>query len=457
MLDINVIRENPELVKESQIKRGLSTDEVTKLIKLDKDWRELKTEVDELRSRRNKISEEINKAKKQGKNINNLIKEAKEIPKALENKEKLMGEKKEARDLILKEIPNIVDKSVPIGDTSKNKVIKIHKTPKKLPFQAKDHADILDSLNLLDTKKASEVSGSRFYYLKGDIVKLNLAIINFALDILRKKKFTLVQPPYMLRKEALEGALPLGAFEEMIYKIEGEDLYLIGTAEHALNAYYLNEIIDVKNLPIRFAGISPCFRKEAGSHGKDTKGIFRIHQFEKIEQFIFCKPEDSWKEFELILKNSEEILKQLEIPFRFVILSSQDIGRVPTKTIDFEGWFPSMKTYRELGSCSNCLDYQSRRSNTKYQEKNDLRFVHTLNNTAIATERMIACIVDNFQQKDGSIKIPKALWKYTGFKKIEAKNKNQTKTKDKKPVKDKKKNSKKNKNQNRKVKKENKK
>ena len=334
-----------------------------------------------------------------------------------------MNEKKEARDLILKEIPNLVDKSVPTGDASKNKIIKIVKKPKKLSFKAKDHADILEALDLLDTKKASEVSGSRFYYLKGDIVKLNFAIISFAMDILRKKKFTLVQPPYMLRKEALEGAIPLGAFEEMIYKIDGEDLYLIGTAEHALNAYYLNEVIDIKNLPIRFAGISPCFRKEAGSHGKDTKGIFRIHQFEKIEQFVFCKPEDSWKEFDSILKNSQEILNELEIPFRFVVLSSQDMGRVPTKTIDFEGWFPSMNEYRELGSCSNCLDYQARRSNIKYQNKNEIKFVHTLNNTAIATERMIACIVDNFQQKDGSIKIPKALWKYTGFKKIETKKK----------------------------------
>ncbi|MEM3113170.1 MAG: serine--tRNA ligase [Candidatus Pacearchaeota archaeon] len=425
MLDINLIRNNPEIVKESQKKRGLSTNEVDNLLKLDKEWRELKTEVDELRSKRNRISEEINKAKKQkdNKKFESLIKEAKEIPKKLEEKEKLMGEKKEERDYILKEIPNIVDKSVPIGDSSKNKVIKNHGKIKKPKFKLKDHTDLLETLNLLDTKKASEVSGSRFYYLKGDIVKLNYAIINFALDILKNKKFTLIQPPYMLRKDALEGAIPFGAFEEMIYKIEKEDLYLIGTAEHAINAYYMNEIIDIKNLPARFAGISPCFRKEAGSHGKDTKGIFRTHQFEKIEQFVFCKPENSWKEFDLILKNSEEILKKLEIPFRFVILASQDMGKVPTKTIDFEGWFPSQEAYRELGSCSNCLDYQARRSNTKFQDKNELKFIHTLNNTAIATERMIACLVDNFQQKDGSIKIPKALWKYTEFKKIEAKKK----------------------------------
>lgn len=419
MLDIKLIREHPEIIKESQKKRNLPIENIGKILDLDKEWRELKEEVDNLRNKRNKISEEINKAKKEGKKIDHIIKEAKEIPKLLEQKEKSMNELKEQRDSILKEIPNLVDKSVPIGDASKNKVLKVYGKPKKYSFKLKDHADILESLDLLDTKKASEVAGSRFYYMKGDLVKLNLAIINFALDFLNKKKFTLIQPPFMLRKDALSGAIPLGAFEEMIYKIEKEDLYLIGTAEHALNAYYMNETFHHDQLPKRLAGISTCFRKEAGSHGKDTKGIFRIHQFEKIEQFIFCKPENSWSEFNLILKNSEELLKLLKIPFRFVILSSQDMGKVAAKTIDFEGWFPSQKAYRELGSCSNCLDYQSRRSNIKYQDKNELKFVNTLNNTAIATQRMIACIVDNNQQKDGSIKIPSVLIKYMGKKTIE--------------------------------------
>lgn len=417
MLDIKLIRENPEIVKESQKKRGFSVEDIDKIIKTDQEWRTLKEEVDALRNKRNKISEGINRAKKEGKKIDAILKEAKEIPQLLEKKEKSMNEKKEERDALLKEIPNIVDESVPVGDASHNKVIKIHGKPKKLKFPARDHADILESLDLLDTKKAAEIAGSRFYYLKGDLVKLNYAIINFALDVLGKKGFTLIQPPFMLRKSALEGALPLGAFEEMIYKIEGEDLYLIGTAEHALNAYYMNEVIEQKKLPVRLAGISTCFRKETGSHGKDTKGIFRIHQFEKIEQFIFCKPEEAWKEFDGILKNSEELLKLLGIPFRFITLSSQDMGRVPTKTIDFEGWFPSQNAYRELGSCSNCLDYQARRSNIKYQDKNELKFVTTLNNTAIATQRMIACMIDNYQQKDGSIKIPKALVKYMARKK----------------------------------------
>lgn len=421
MLDIKLVRENKALVKESQDRRGLTPDALDKVVHSDRKWRELKEEVDNLRSKRNKISQEINTAKKEGKKIDTLLKEAKEIPNLLEEKEKSMNELKEQRDLILKGIPNIVDKSVPTGDAAHNEVVNVFGKPKRAKFTSKDHADVLEALDLLDTKKASEVAGSRFYYLKGDLVKLNHAIIAFALDFLGKKKFILIQPPYMLRKEALEGALPLAAFEEMIYKIEGEDLYLVGTAEHAINAYHMNETLNPNKLPLRYAGISPCFRKEAGSHGKDTKGIFRIHQFEKIEQFIFCKPEESWEEFDLILKNSEEMLKKLEIPFRFVVLASRDMGRVPTKTIDFEGWFPSQKAYRELGSCSNCLDYQARRSGIKYQSGEELKFVHTLNNTAIATERMLACLVDNHQQKDGSVKVPKALWKYTGFKEIKSK------------------------------------
>ncbi len=424
MLDIKLIRENPEIIKDSLKKRGMDEKDVDALLELDKEWRELKQENDSLRSERNKISENINEAKKQKDNklAGELIKKAKDIPAKIENNEKKLVELKEKRDSILTNLPNLVDKSVPVGDASKNKVIKVYGKPTKFKFKPKDHADVLENLDLLNTEKASEVAGARFYYLKGDLVKLNYAIINFALDHLRKKGFQLMQPPYMLRREILAGAIPLQAFEEMIYKIEGEDLYLIGTAEHAINAYHSNEIINVDK-PLRYAGISPCFRKEAGSHGKDTKGIFRIHQFEKVEQFVFCKPEDSWKEFDLILKNSEELLTALEIPFRFVVLSSGDMGRVPTKTIDFEGWFPSGNGYRELGSCSNCLDYQARRSNIKYQDKSELKFVNTLNNTAIATERAIACLVENNQQADGSIKIPKALWKYTGFKEIKAKKK----------------------------------
>lgn len=433
MLDINLIRDNPEIVKKSQKKRGFSVDDINEVLNLDKEWRKLKGQVDSLRQKRNKISNEINLAKKTGKNFERLLEEAKNIPKQLEQIEKLMEQIKQERDSILMEIPNIIDESVPVGDASKNKVLKEYGKRPTFKFKFKDHTDLLESLDLIDTKKASEVSGSRFYFLKGDLVKLNYALINFAMDFMIKKGFTLIQPPFMLRKNVLAGALPLGVFEETIYKIDGEDLYLIGTSEHALNSYHMNEILPINKLPIRISGVSTCFRKEAGTHGKDEKGIFRVHQFEKVEQFSFCKPEDSWKEFDWLLNNSIGIFKLLGIPFRTVVLSSEDTGRVSTKTIDLEGWFPSQNTYRELGSCSNCLDYQARRSNIKYQDKNELKFVYTLNNTAIATERMIACIVENNQQADGSIKIPKALWKYTGFKEISPGQEKQKEVKQNKP------------------------
>lgn len=423
MIDIKLIRENPKIVRENLKNRGMSEKSLDEFIALDKEWRELKQKNDNLRAERNKISEEINQARKQknNKKAEELIKKAKEIPRKIEENEQRLSKIEKKRDYLWRELPNIADKRIPVGDASKNKTLKIYGKPKKFNFKIKDHADLLENLNLLDTKKAAEVAGSRFYYLKGDLVKLNYALINFAIDFMRKKEFIMIQPPFMLRRDILAGAMPLGTFEGAIYKIDGEDLYLIGTSEHALNAYYINETIVEKNLPIRISGMSTCFRKEAGTHGKDEKGIFRVHQFEKIEQFVFCKPEDSWKEFDFLLNNTIEIFKQLEIPFRTVNLSTGDITRVATRTVDLEGWFPSQNTYRELGSCSNCLDYQARRSNTRYQDKSELKFVHTLNNTAIATERMIACLVENHQQKDGNIKIPKSLWKYTGFKEIKVK------------------------------------
>lgn len=416
MIDIKLIRENPGFVRESLRRRLKDEKQVDSLLELDKAWRELKKQADELRARRNEISEKINEAKKRKQNVEGLLREARNIPVKIQEKEAKLKTLDERRLEIWKKIPNLIDKSVPFGDATKNKVIKKYGVAKKSKNK-EGHAEILENLGLIDTKKAAEVSSSRFYYLRKDLVRLNYAIISFALDFLSKKGFELIQPPYMLNRKALEGAITLDVFEDAIYKIEGEDLYLIGTAEHAINAFKSNEVLNLKELPLRFAGISACFRKEAGAHGKDTKGIFRVHQFEKIEQFVFCRPEDSWKEFDTILKNSIEIYKQLKIPFRVVLLASGDTGSTATKTIDLEGWYPSQGEYRELGSCSNCLDYQARRSNTRFQEGNEPKFVYTLNNTAIATERMMTCIVENYLQKDGSIGIPRVLQKYMGGKK----------------------------------------
>ena len=420
MLDIELFRKNAEVIKFSQKHRGLPEELVDEVCRLDEKWREYLQEAEKLKHERNIVSEKINQLKKSGKKADAEIKRTKELVETLKKVDEEANTAKMMRDKVRMELPNIVDDSVPVGDATKNKTIKtVGKIP-KFKFKVQDHFDLGKNLGIIDTERAAKVAGARFYYLKGDLVRLNFAVISFALDLLKKRGFTLIQPPFMLRRDALEGAVTLGAFEEMIYKIQDEDLYLIGTAEHALNAYYKDEVLDAKKLPIRFAGISTSFRKEAGTASKDLKGIFRVHQFEKVEQFVFCKPENAWKEFDFLLKNLEDIFKALEIPYRLVILATGDMGRVPVKTIDLEGWFPSQNTYRELASCSNCTDFQARRSNIRYATKDGNRFVNTLNNTAIATERAMACILENFQQKDGSIKIPKALWKYAGFKEIKA-------------------------------------
>jgi seryl-tRNA synthetase len=268
----------------------------------------------------------------------------------------------------------------------------------------------------VDLERAAKVAGARFYYLRGDLVKLNYALVKFALDFMEKKGFKLTQPPYFLRREAIGGAVALSDFEDVIYKIEGEDLYLIPTAEHGLLAQHMDEIIDGKSLPLRYAGISPCFRKEAGAHGRDTKGIFRIHQFEKVEQFVFSKPENSWDEHEKLIANAEELFQLLKLPYRVVNVCTGDLGTVAAKKYDLEAWFPGQKNYREVVSCSNCTTYQATRSKIRYRDKPDepTKWVHTLNSTLVATERSLIPIMENYQNKDGSISIPEVLQPYMG-------------------------------------------
>ncbi|MEK6807625.1 MAG: serine--tRNA ligase, partial [Nanoarchaeota archaeon] len=329
MLDIELFRKNPEVIKFSQKHREMPEELVDEVCRLDEKWREYLQEAEKLKHERNIVSEKINQLKKSGKRADAEITRTKELVEKLKKIDAEANTAKMMRDKVRMEIPNLVDDSVPIGDAAKNKTIKTVGKTSKFKFKALDHYELGQKLGIIDTERAAKVAGARFYYLKGDLVRLNFAIISFALDLLKKRGFTLIQPPFMLRRDALEGAVTLGAFEEMIYKIQDEDLYLIGTAEHALNAYYKDEVIDAKDLPVRFAGISTSFRKEAGSASKDLKGIFRVHQFEKVEQFVFCRPEDAWKEFDFLLKNLEDIFKALEIPYRLVVLATGDMGRVP--------------------------------------------------------------------------------------------------------------------------------
>lgn len=417
MLDIKLIREDPERVRSNLARRN--DPEILRmfdeLLEYDKTWRKYFTEANELRSQRNRITEEIARLKKQGLDVSEKLKEAAMIPARIREIESKMQEYREKMDLILMRLPNMMDDSVPFGkDENDNVVIRTWGEIKKFNFKVKDHIDLALGLDLLDIERAAKVSGSRFYYLKGDLVKLNFALIRYGIDFITERGFTPFLPPYMMKRKILEGAVSLADFEDTIYKIEGEDLYLIATSEHALLGLHSDEILDGSKLPLRYCGVSPCFRKEAGAHGRDTKGIFRVHQFEKVEQFVFCKPEESKREHEHLIKNAEEFFQSLGLPYRVVNVCSGDLGTVAAKKYDLEVWLPGQGKYREMVSCSNCTSYQAVRSNIRFREKpgEPTKYVHTLNSTLVATERAIVAILENYQQEDGSIIIPDPLVPY---------------------------------------------
>ena len=420
MLDIRFVRENPDIIKKNLEKKGEKgrQKEVDEVLKNDLLFRSMLQKTQELRHRRNVLSAEINKAKKDGKPVKNFLKEAKDIPKKLMQLEEGQNKIREEIRLSLMNLPNILHESVPFGETEEdNKVVRKWGKKKKYDFELKSHVDMLEALDVADLERAAKISGSRFYFLKNELVMLDFALMKLALDILHKKNYTLISPPLMMKRKPYEGVTDMHDFEDVMYKIDDEDLYLIATSEHPMAAMHMNEIME--KLPVKYAGISACFRKEAGSHGKDTKGIFRVHQFNKIEQFVFCKPEESWQIHEELLKNAEEIFQKLELPYRIVNICTADIGTIAAKKYDLEVWMPSQKCYRELVSCSNCTAYQATRLGIKYTGKESKEYVHTLNSTAIATSRAMVAILENFQNKDGSVDIPKALHPYmNGIKKI---------------------------------------
>jgi seryl-tRNA synthetase len=416
MLDPKLLRENPQLVRGMLANRKFEFP-LEHLIALDKRRRELILQVEEFKRRKNLLAHVISTKIKNHQDSAPEREEMSGIGAELvdmEQEKKAIDAKFRASMMTL---PNLINKSVPIGrDGKDNIILKYHGTVTNFDFVLKDHVDIANSLGLLDIERAAKIAGARFYFLKNELVKLNLALINYALDFLAKKGYNLAQPPFMIRKEAMEGAVILGDIEDMIYKIEKDDLYMIGTSEHSMASMHMNEIFDGKVLPLRYASISPCFRKEAGAHGKDTKGIFRVHQFEKVEQFVYSRPEESEQEHERLLAISEEFYEQLGIPYRTVLLCSADLGKTSSKTYDIEAWMPSQNAYREIVSCSNCADFQARRLITRFRDKinEQTRFVHTLNSTLVATERTLACIMENYQTSSGTVKIPDVLQHYMG-------------------------------------------
>jgi len=422
MLDIRFIRENPDVVKADLKKRNDREKSawVDDLVKKDAEYRRLLAESQELRARRNNITREINELKKQGRDIKNKVEEAKNLPERIKQTEKRLGELKEKLVFYLMRIPNVLHNSVPVGkDASDNKVIRKWGKIKKFDFKLKSHGELIEELGLGDFSRGAKISGAGFYYLKGDLALLDLALQRFAVDFLLKKGFTLVEPPLMMNRRAYEGVTSLEDFEKVMYKIEGMDSYLIATSEHPMAAMFMNDVLDEDKLPIKFCGVSSCFRKEIGSHGIDTRGLFRVHQFNKVEQFVFCKPSESWKLFEEIQKNSEEMYKKLGIPFRVVSICTADIGIIAAKKYDIEAYSPRDGSYFEVGSNSNCTAYQATRLSIKYQNKKGERgYLNTLNNTAIATSRTMRAIIENYQEKDGSVRVPVVLQKYMNGKKI---------------------------------------
>jgi len=420
MLDPKIIREDPERIRKMLKNRAVDFN-FDSLIEFDKKRRELIIKTDELRKTRNQVSLEFGKKKEAAESTTELVNKMTEVSQQLEKLESEQNKVELDYSKLALTIPNFIHESVPIGqDETANKEIRKWGQVSQPDFKIKDHVDFSLSLDLVDLERAAKVAGARFYFLKNELVRLNHALIQYALDFLSEKNYTLVQPPYMINRNSMEGAIIAEDFENVIYKVEDEDLYLIGTSEHAVAAMHSDEILDGTKLPIRYAGVSPCFRKEAGAHGKDQKGIFRVHQFEKIEQFVFCRPEDSWNEHEKMLETAEEFYQKLGIPYKVMLLSSGDMGKISAKTYDIEAWMGGQNAYREIVSCSNCLEYQARRLKIRFRDKTNeqTQYLHTLNSTLVATSRTLVAIMENFQTKDGHLTVPQVLQKYLGKNKI---------------------------------------
>ncbi|MCH2379936.1 MAG: serine--tRNA ligase [Nitrososphaerales archaeon] len=414
MIDPKIIRSEPEKIVDMLKNRNVEID-ISELLTVDKKRRESITELESYKMKRNRISQEISTKKSQGEDISETLTEMKNISTKIEELQDNVKVSQDDYNNRLESIPNLIHDSVPIGkDEKENKEIENWQPETGLNKNSRDHIELSEKNNLVDLERASKISGSRFYFLKNSLVRMNYALIAFALDYINKKGYAMLQPPYLMNRKPMSGAVILSDFEEVIYKIEDQDLYLIGTSEHALAAMHSEEIFSKEDLPRKYVSVSPCFRKEAGSHGRDTKGIFRVHQFEKVEIFSITDPESSWTQHEEILEDVKQFYKELEIPYRVMLLSSGDMGKVASKTFDIEAWLPGQNNYRELVSCSNCTDFQSRRLGIKYRNKphEESVLTHTLNSTLTATERTLVAILENFQNEDGSITIPRVLRTY---------------------------------------------
>ena len=418
MINPEILRKTPELVRQSQAARGESTTWVDEFAEQDSRWRALTVQTDELKNEQKNLGKLIGSAKSSGdkKALDELTKRGTEIANQIDQLADALEDAKQKSEAAIKNISNVVDSAAPIGSEADFKVIETHGTPRDFAqenIKLQDHVEIGKNLNLIDIERGAKVSGSRFYYLVNDGALLELALVNFAMDIAREFGFAPVIPPALVKPQAMEGTGFLGQAAENVYRIEADDMYLVGTSEVPLAAMHMDEILESKNLPIRYAGYSPCYRREAGSHGRDTRGIFRVHWFDKVEMFVFTKNEAAADEHARLLEVEKTVLQRLEIPFRVIDVASGDLGSSAARKFDCEAWIPSMNEYRELTSTSNCTEFQSRRLKIRTRDENNkTQYVATLNGTLIAMTRTIVALLENHQNKAGGVDIPKALQPY---------------------------------------------
>ena len=412
-----MFREHADVLRADHDKREMPHDNIDEVIRLDEEWRQARYDVDQLRKKRNEAARGIAEAKKSGDSaaadaiLAEVASLGQEIDALSEKVDSCLAE----RDVIRMRVPNILHDSVPVGeDDQKNTLHSLHGDKTELGFEARNHNDLIEMNNWVDLARGAKVTGSRFYFLQGDLARLEMALQSYSANFLMERGYTLVQPPLMMNREAYEGVTDLGDFETVMYGIEPDKYYLIATSEHPLTAMRMDEIIEPAELPIKLVGVSSCFRREVGAHGLSDRGIWRVHQFTKIEQIVICKPDDSWGHHEELLTNAVELWDSLGLHYRVVNICTGDMGTVASKKYDLEAWLPGANAYKEVVSCSNCTDYQANRLRMRYRTAEGNSAVHTLNSTAVATSRALVAIMEQYQNEDGTVRVPDVLVPHMG-------------------------------------------
>ena len=416
-----MFREHADVLRDDHNKREIPHDNIDEVIRLDEEWRQARYDVDQLRKKRNEAARGIAEAKKSGDSaaadaiLAEVASLGQEIDSLSEKVESCLAE----RDAIRMRVPNILHESVPVGeDDQKNTLHSLHGDKIELGFEARNHNHLIDMNNWVDLARGAKVTGSRFYFLQGDLARLEMALQSYSANFLMERGYTLVQPPLMMNREAYEGVTDLGDFETVMYGIEPDKYYLIATSEHPLTAMRMDEIIEPAELPIKLVGVSSCFRREVGAHGLSDRGIWRVHQFTKIEQIVICKPGDSWGHHEELLTNAVELWDSLGLHYRVVNICTGDMGTVASKKYDLEAWLPGANAYKEVVSCSNCTDYQANRLRMRYRTAEGNSAVHTLNSTAVATSRALVAIMEQYQNEDGTVRVPDVLVPHMGGQEV---------------------------------------